>query len=77
MQLLNLEELFQRILDKAVWISWTSLGKVLLNQIWYLDFLGQSPAFKCSKLQDQLFCTVLKVLVPYIMDAEMEAITSN
>lgn len=58
-------------------MGWTSLGEVLLNQIRYSDSLGRSPGFGRSMLQDQSLCTILNLFAPCIVDAEIEAITSN
>lgn len=58
-------------------MGWSSLGKVLLAQIRYADSLGRDPGFRHLMLQDQQLYDIIKILASCIVDAEMEAITSN
>ncbi len=50
---------------------------MLLVQIELADSLEYSPGFKCSLLQNPLLQKVVQSLMRYIVDIEMNAISTN
>lgn len=65
------------MMDTANAIGWVSLEGVLLSQIKQASSLARGPGFRCSLLQDPLSRALIYLLVPCIVDSEIDIISTN